>query len=258
MRFTLKRMSLLFVVLFTFSCAEEKSSVIKEEKTLMFSDIEFETREDIVEVSGPGKNYWSSANEGPFVDDNGALHLNILEKNDKWYCSELKSVDSYGYGEYTYQVQGIDQTKFPENVVFGLFLYETDTSEIDIEFSFWDGKQTAFGIYTLQPHKEAGVQRFTFAPEPKNFTCKIRWTPDSVYFTTFYGWTNEPVQPSDTISSRIYKGKHNFEWKGKERLYMNLYLVDFVTTPNPNKFPDGKKEVEVVINKVTFVPLEDL
>lgn len=256
-RNVLKVLNVWALVLLVLSCSKEDEPIVNND-SLTFSNITFTTREDINEISGPGYNRWSQANEGPYVDNDGALHLNILKKDDIWYCSEVKAMESLGYGEYSFNVKGIDQFNFPNNVILGLFLYESDTVEIDTEFSFWDGKQPLFGSYTLQPYNEVGVERFSFDKKAKDFTTKLLWTPDSVQFTTYFGWGEEPIQDSDKIASYTYKGKRNIKWQGKERLYMNLYLYKHMDKYYPNKAPQGNKAVEVVISRFNFTPIEDL
>ena len=64
---------------------------------------------------------------------------------------------SLGYGVYTWQLAA-PPTGFDSNVVLGLFTYESDSREVDIEFSRWGGAfPNATADFAVQPR---AVRRF--------------------------------------------------------------------------------------------------
>ena len=81
----------------------------------------------------PGPNYFSSDTSNIWVDSNG-LHLRIVYRNLKWTCPEVYLLRSLGYGSYTFQTTSRLDSLDPR-AVFSMFLYESLTREIDIEFS---------------------------------------------------------------------------------------------------------------------------
>ena len=93
-----------------------------------------------------------------WIDEDGRLHLKLKYKNDRWYCSEVRMLNSLGYGKYIFYIDQLPQA-LDKDVVIGLFMYDhSDTSnfhkEIDIEFSKW-GKDTALNTqYVIQPFEE--------------------------------------------------------------------------------------------------------
>ena len=49
---------------------------------------------------GPGPNHFSEAEEDLWIDTSGRLHMKIAEREGLWYCTEIVSIDSFGYGTY--------------------------------------------------------------------------------------------------------------------------------------------------------------
>ena len=84
-------------------------------------------------TGGPGPNSW--AGSLPSVDASG-LHLRVAQVGGRWSCSEVFLTSPLGFGtyEWTFRVPpgGLDA-----NVVLGLFTYETDARETDIELARW-------------------------------------------------------------------------------------------------------------------------
>ena len=53
---------------------------------------------------GPGPNDWSDSTNNVWVDASGYLHLKITEVGGNWYCPEVISEQSFGYGEYRFKL----------------------------------------------------------------------------------------------------------------------------------------------------------
>jgi hypothetical protein len=86
---------------------------------------------------GPGPNFFSGQNV--WVRD-GELHLQISERDGRWYSAEIVSAASFGFGTYRFTLRS-DVVDLDPNVVLGLFTWSDDAAfshrEIDIEISRW-------------------------------------------------------------------------------------------------------------------------
>lgn len=77
----------------------------------------------------PGNNYFSPDNVSLDIDDNLQMSMN----NNK--CSEIiLNEGDLPFGLYKFK---INTGFFNKNAVLGIFLYEDDKHEVDIEFSKW-------------------------------------------------------------------------------------------------------------------------
>src|SRR4051812_19512341 len=89
---------------------------------------------------GPGPNYFSSSANNVWVDNLGRLHLRITKQGSRWFCAEVVSQASFGYGTYRWYLDSPVDNLDP-NVVLGLFTWsdlpDYANREIDIEFSRW-------------------------------------------------------------------------------------------------------------------------
>ena len=94
----------------------------------------------MLKVSGsitwyPGPNYWSSSTNNVWVDINGWLHIQITKTNGAWYCVNLKTVQTLGYGTYSFVVSKTLQAW--TKMWCWSFLLMDDAHEVDAEFSIW-------------------------------------------------------------------------------------------------------------------------
>ena len=67
------------------------------EREAVFRQIQFSGLTWNVKASeskaGPGPNYFSDQEDDVWVDNLGRLHLRIVKKNSRWYCTEVRSQD---------------------------------------------------------------------------------------------------------------------------------------------------------------------
>lgn len=90
-----------------------------------------------IKPSGPGDNIFLKEN----VKTNGEIILEVkkenpfmtLAKND-WTCSEVSWPAKYGIYQFELEVPVF----LPRGLVCGVFLYQDDKHEVDIEFSRWN------------------------------------------------------------------------------------------------------------------------
>ncbi len=139
-------------------------------------------RKDSASLVGPGPNAFSAGNVA--VDEDG-LHLSIREEGGAWQCAEAILAAPLGFGSYRFSV-ATSLAELDTPVVFGAFLYENDTQEIDIEVSrkmVGDG----LGQFVIQPGDIRG-NRVTFRLSNEHpFTGAIAWEPGCVRFTAREG-----------------------------------------------------------------------
>lgn len=160
---------------------------------------------------GPGPNTFSTANA--FVNaTTGDLTL-LLRQNavsGQWECAEVALLTSLGYGTYSWALRADSTVGFDKAAVLGLFTYESDDREIDIEFSAWDNLFSNVNAdFAVQP---ATVKRFFAGPESSDLLfANYTWAPGRVDFMCCNGvaWshTGADVPPP-----------------GGERVHMNVWL----------------------------------
>lgn len=146
-------------------------------RTVDFAGYAWECKESQGLV-GPGPNRFSSSN---VTVDSGGLHLTIAPDQDGWSCAEAVVTTPLGYGTYSFSVETSLQ-ELDSPMVFGAFLYESDTQEIDIEVSpKMVGKGQ--GQFVVQPGSVRGnLAKFTLSNELP-FVGTIVWEPGGVRFS---------------------------------------------------------------------------
>jgi hypothetical protein len=201
---------------------------------------------------GPGPNQWEESNV--WVDDSGALHLKISERDKKWTCAEVTMQKRLGFGQYEFQIKGaID--RLDDNVVLGLFNYPPRdvgpgaTHEIDIECARWGEAKNPMGNYTVWPVEKGLKQQsksFPFTLDNGESTHRFTWSKSQILFQSLRGartedgeefsrWIFRPDEVSRNISQQPMPVHLNF-WlfKGRE--------------------PKNSQQVEVVIERFRFTP----
>ena len=195
-------------------------------------------------AGGPGPNYFSDSLENVWVDANGSLHLRITYDNtsEKWYCAEVYTVDSFGYGTYQFTLApGFEN--LDKNVVLGLFTYLDDNNEIDIEFARWGDVSAENGQYVLQPSWLANhVKRFEFNPQGLDSTHSFTWCKNTIDFNSTNGADEEFLWR--------YYGT-GIPKPDVEKARMNLWLRGGLP-------PSDSLETEVIIKSFEFIPSECL
>jgi hypothetical protein len=212
-------------------------------RTIEFSGYTWRVKESS-SPAGPGPNYFSDKEEDVWVDAEGQLHLKIVQRDGRWYSTEVISTVSLGYGKYVFTTSSpVD--KLNQNAVLGLFTWD-DTApqynyrEIDIEFSRWGEDNGQNSQYVVQPWDHAGNRyRFDSLLEGEYSTHSFEWSPTSIEFSSsdsgaeFQTWsyTGPDIPPAGDENARI-----------------NLWLLNGMP-------PSDGQEVEVIIKSFEFIPL---
>ncbi len=137
--------------------------------------------------NGPGPNNWDSSENSVFLDTQNQLHLKVINTNGAWTSSEVYLPSSLGYGNYEWDTDSrVDQ--IDPNLVLGLFMYQDDAHELDIEFSKWTDPLGPILNYSVQPFTTKGNTYISpLALADGISTHKIEWTKDAIKFSS---WQN--------------------------------------------------------------------
>ena len=199
--------------------------------------------------AGPGPNYFSDREEDVWVDSEGRLHLRIVKKDGRWYCTEVFTETPLGYGKYIFRLASrVDQ--LDRYIVLGLFTWD-DTApehnyrEIDIEFSRWGTVGEDYAQYVVQPWDHSGnLYRFSMALTD-NSTHGFDWQADQVFFQSLKGHQSFPGSAEDEIGVWTYTGT-DVPPAGEGNARINLWLFLGV---NPSNFENA----EVIIDSFQFI-----
>ncbi|HEY2721057.1 MAG TPA: glycoside hydrolase family 16 protein [Chitinophagaceae bacterium] len=243
-RILICRISLLLIIVFSFSVAKEQTMNSSEQK-IKFSGFTWAVR-NTLNKQGPGPNYFKTDNVR--VDEQGYLHL-LITKNPasgEWTCAEITMDSLLGYGTYQFVVDGpIDKTD--KNVVLGLFNYSGNDGldEMDIEFARWGNNNYPNLNYTIWPAEPAfknasAVKEFSL--ESNVSTHYFRRTADSVICSSFNGDT---ADADKLIYSSIFTKPAASISKLSMPVHINLWLFN-------GDAPTDQKTFEVIVRSFVF------
>lgn len=218
------------------------------QRIIRFSGYEWRVKESAGRV-GPGPNYFSAAADNVAIDERGRLHLRITKRDGRFFCPEVISRQSFGYGTYRFYVDStID--KLDINAVLGLFTWSDEPDyhhrELDIEFSRWGKIDNENGQFVVQPYTiPQNIVRFETPAGLPASTHSFSWQPGRVFFQSFRGRRPDPDSPTDIIYQQTFT--NHIPQPGVENARINLWLID-------GRPPAGGKEVEVIISGFEFIP----
>lgn len=216
-------------------------------KTLQFSGYDWLVKSSEERV-GPGPNYFSDSTDNVSVDAQGRLHLRLTQKDGRWFCAEVISKQNFGYGTYQFHLSTMPGTLDPQ-VILGLFTWNDDPAyhhrEIDIEVSRWGQANNQNAQFVVQPYTNPkNIRRFQIPPDLSFSVHSFTWKPDSVSLQSSRGETakSQEIIQQHTFTSDIPQA-------GGENPRINLWLLS-------GHAPTDGKEVEVLISKFEFIPLQ--
>lgn len=232
---------LLIVLLAFVSCKKESNTdmpVQQGARIISFAGYDWVVEDSKDNSVGPGPNYFSSSEDNVWVDNQGRLHLKIVQRDGKWYCSKVALWNAYGYHKYVFYLDSrVDQ--LDKNVVAGLFAYLSDEQEIDIEVSKWGKADNDNCQFAVQPSTNAGNKvRFTLPLKDDYSTHFFNWQKDSIEFGSYLGKSLTPPE-EDVVKTWTYTGK-DIPTSPDLRIKINLWLFK-------GKFPSDNQDNELII-----------
>ncbi|WP_028295951.1 glycoside hydrolase family 16 protein [Olivibacter sitiensis] len=223
---------------------EPDEQVTQTERIIKFSGYEWIVRTSNDGKLGPGPNFFSDSEDNVWVDEDGRLHLKIVQKGGLWYCSGVILRQSLGYGKYVFYLSS-DVSKLDQHVVGGLFTYLNDEEEIDIEFSKWSDQENQDSQFAVQPADLPGnKERYDLDLLTAFSTHSFNWQPDRVDFFSRQGH-GLIVDDSNRIHEWTYRGSNIPPSRGTERLRLNLWLFR-------GRVPSDATEQEMIIEKIEY------
>ncbi|MHC8950023.1 glycoside hydrolase family 16 protein [Sphingobacterium hungaricum] len=242
--------SILMLLAIVLSSCSSSSAIEDEElpkptdRIISFSGFQWVVRTSGTAKLGPGPNLFSDSEDNVWVDDQGRLHLKIVQKGGYWYCSGITLRNSLSYGKYIFYVAS-DVSKLDQHAVGGLFTYMNDNEEIDIEFSKWSNPDNMDSQFAVQPSERAGNKvRYDLNLLTDKSTHAFNWQPDYIDFFSVQGHSATP-NVSNLIQEWKYTGT-NIPPDTDERLKINLWLFR-------GQSPSDGKEQEMIIEKVEYI-----
>jgi hypothetical protein len=180
-----------------------------------------------------------------YTDRAGALHLQIIKRDQRWTCSEVNLTRSLGYGTYSFTVE--DTSSLEPAVVFGMFTWDYSTDEqnnreFDINISRWGDPDNRNAEFTLQPtFLPSNVSRFV-APAGK-LRHTIIWEPGRITMITSRASAGAPAISRHVFTSEV-------PTPGFESVRMTLYVYW-----NPKRRSSGlQHRAEVVVDRFEYLP----
>jgi hypothetical protein len=257
---TISIMPLFFVtcILFTGGCMVDRSddntlpAEMEPKRILTFAGHEWGVKYG--DQLGPGPNDFSDSEDSLWVDEDGRLHMTIIKRGGKWFCTEAINRQSLGYGSYVFTLNSrVDQ--LDENIILGMFTWDTHAPEynyreIDFEFGKWQKPENENSQFVIQPWtREGNTHRYdiTYDGPTETTTHVMDWRPDGIHFQSYYGEYSENPPAENMIHSWTYTGKDNPP-PGGENIRINLWLVW-------GDIPTDDKNVEVIIEDFKYIPM---
>jgi hypothetical protein len=210
-------------------------------KTLAFSGYDWQIRQQATERHGV--NDYDSRNA--WVDNDGHLHLQLIQRDGRWTSAEVWTSRSLGYG--TYSVDLRDTSQVDPAAAFSTYTWDAlgaaqNYREMSADVSRWGDPANLNGQYAVQPETvPANVFRFSIPAGP--VTQSFRWEPGRVSFNTVR--RNRAPRGGGVVAERLFTT--GVPAAGAENLHMTL-LYDRGAPGPPSK------PVEVVVEKFAFLP----
>lgn len=204
---------------------------------------------------GPGPNYFSDSETNIWLDGLGRLHLKVTKHNNAWYCPEIISLQSFGFGIYQFIFDSSLDALDP-NLVIGAFTWSDDLAyahrEIDIEFSRW-GNASDFNSaqYVVQPFDKSGhLYRWPMAAV-SNSIHTFSWNTNGVNFESREGahLTNGEIE--NEIGHWNFGNVADIPIPGNESVHVNAWLYN-------GSSPLNGLTSEIVLSKFEFMPFSSV
>lgn len=205
---------------------------------LHFSGYDWEVRQ-LSSNAGGKLNPYDPNNA--WVDPKGFLHLRLVKRDNRWFCSDVGLAESLGQGEYRAVVR--DVSKLDLAAVLRIYTWEPFklfNSEMAVEISRWGNPKTQNGRFVVFPHHEPN-NVYAFDAPPGVATYSFNWHPGRVQFNAARsGSAENGLMASHTFSSGIPP-------PGGAKVHFSLYAY------GNSPIPMGPS-AEVIIERFQYIP----
>jgi hypothetical protein len=210
------------------------------EKTLRFSGLDWKVRV-IPGDYGAKTNEYSPDNV--FVDAGGELHLRLSRSAHGWMCSEVHSVRSFGYGDYTLAIR--DVAHLEPAVMFSTFTFferplDGDHRELAIHITRRGVASNTNAEFSIQP-AFVPTNFYHFEVPSGALKLGLTWHKDEARFSVSSAQT--PASPPLTA----WLFKTGVPRSDDTHLYINLCSYGYAPAPPTHN-------AEVVVKKFEFYP----
>lgn len=197
----------------------------------------------VADMMGPGNNRWSASNVSV---DSAGLHLRITRQASQWSCAEVSLPQALGQGCYTFVIGARPDSDI--HTIAGLFLYQDDDHELDIELGQFGISSHPGSQYVIQPINDTTVathrHQFSLRDNIQHpIAHTIALTTNSVSFssnassvpaTPLQAWTYQsasPISPDGTVHINywLFSGTPPTDNRNHE-----LVIKDFIFSPTCN------------------------
>jgi hypothetical protein len=183
-----------------------------------------------------------------YVDESGALHLQIVNRNNQWSCSEVNVTRSLGYGTYVFTVE--DTSNLDPAVSFTMFTWDHSSSqgnhgEFDVNIGRWGDPQNKNGNaeFAVQPaFLPLNMSRFKVPRGKLRHT--IVWEEGRVTMLT-----SQVSGKEDRLVS-----KHVFTDEVPKPVDESVRMALYVYSDPNHKLPTIQHRTEVVVDHFEFLP----
>jgi len=181
-----------------------------------------------------------------YVDQSGALHLQIVKRDNQWTCSEVNVTRSLGYGTYVFTME--DTSDLDPAAFFEIFTWDHSSiqgnhGEFDINISRWGDPRNENAQFVVQPaFVPLNMTRFT-APAGK-LRHTIVWEEGRVTMFT--------SRVSGKESRLVWK--HVFTDEVPRPVDESVRMALFAYSDPNHKLPTIRHRAEVVVDHFEFLP----
>jgi hypothetical protein len=202
---------------------------------------------------GPQGDTLTNSPQAVYVDDQGRLHLNLIQVNGKWRAVVMQSLNKVSYGTYQAVVDS-PVARFSPETVFGFFVYKLHTKRYTNELDIEDAKFPHLlvppqnSVFSVQPYYAPGnTLRYHVGASVRQLYQAFTWNPPShglgvVDFESRAG----ALPTSPLIVHWHYKG-YSDPPNRNMYLYVTLWL-------NQNR-PPGRGLHSVIVQSLQYFPL---
>ncbi len=183
-----------------------------------------------------------------YVDQSGALHLQIINRNNEWTCSEVNVTRSLGYGTYVFTVE--DTSNLDPAVSFTMFTWDHSSKqgnhgEFDVNIGRWG-----------DPRNENGDAQFAVQPAFLPLNLSRFKTPGGKLQYTIVWEEGRVTMLTTQVSGKETRlvSKHVFTDEVPKPVDESVRMALYVYSDPNHKLPAIRERAEVVVDHFEYLP----